>query len=222
MESLKKFVFESPTNIMVIGPTSSGKTTFIKDILLHRNLIFKQPPSRVVFCYTATQSFMNDDKFSFVEFTPSLPDIDSFNNPSEHSVLILDDMLHNLGDKRTGDAIVKLFTVDSHHRNVTIIMCIQNLFSKERRYRDLALNAHYLILFKLKRDVTQIRRLGSQLMPGESGLFADIYKSSTKKPYSYLLIDVHPRTTHDIVLRQDILPDEIETVCYPKNEDSAK
>ncbi|CAF4796229.1 unnamed protein product [Rotaria socialis] len=48
-------------------------------------------------------------------------------------------------------------------------------------------------------------------MPGESGLFADLYKSSTKNPYSYLLIDVHPRTTHDIVLRQDILPDEIET-----------
>ena len=199
---------------MVVGPTSSGKTMLIKDILLHRASMFKQRPQKVVFCYTAFQPFMDEPQFSFIDFTPTLPDIDTFNKPDEHSILILDDILHNLRDRRTSDVLMKLFTVDSHHKNVTVIMCVQNLFSKERVYRDLALNSHYLILFRLKRDVGQIRRLGSQLMPGIMPPFTEIYKWATREPYSYLLIDLHPSTSADIVLRQNILPGEIETVIF--------
>ena len=213
MSNLKKFRFQNPTNIMVVGPTSSGKTMLIKDILLHRDSMFKHPPRKVVFCYTAFQPFMTEDKFSFIDFTPTLPEIDTF-DPDEHSILILDDILHNLGDKRIAGTLSKLFMVDSHHKNVTVIMCVQNLFSKERVYRDLALNSHYMILFRLKRDISQIRRLGSQLMPGVKPSFTEIYNWATKEPYSYLLIDLHPSTSSDIVLRQNILPDEIETVIY--------
>ena len=222
MASFDKFKFESPTNIMVVGPTSCGKTMLIQDILLNRNSMFNHPPSKVIFCYTARQPFMDEDRFSFIEFTDTLPDVESFDNPEEHSILILDDILHNLGDKRIANSLVKLFMVDSHHRHVTVIMCVQNLFSKEKVYRDLALNSHYLILFKLKRDQTQIKRLGGQLMPGEASLFLDIYKSSTKHPYTYLLVDLHPRTTFDIVLRQHILPNEIETVCYSREDSQTK
>ena len=213
MADLQKFHFKNPTNIMVVGPTSSGKTMLIKDILLQRDSMFKHPPRKVVFVYTAHQAFMSEDKYAFIDFTPTLPDIEAF-DPNEHSILILDDILHSLGDKRTATVLSKLFLVDSHHKNITVIMCVQNLFSKERIYRDLALNSHYIILFKLKRDISQIRRLGSQLMPGVMPSFTQIYNWATKEPYSYLLIDLHPSTSSDIVLRQNILPNEIETVIY--------
>ncbi|CAF3562116.1 unnamed protein product, partial [Rotaria socialis] len=103
---------------MVVGPTSSGKTMLIKDILLQRDLMFKHPPRKVVFVYTAHQPFMSEDKYAFIDFTPTLPDIDAF-DPNEHSILILDDILQSLGDKRTASVLSKLFLVDSHHKNIT-------------------------------------------------------------------------------------------------------
>jgi len=34
--------FETPTTIMVCGPTNSGKTTFVKRLLEHASVMFKE------------------------------------------------------------------------------------------------------------------------------------------------------------------------------------
>ena len=213
MKDITKFVFQTPTNIMFVGPSGAGKTQLALKILNNRETLFKNKFNRVIYCYTAHQPFMSDPMYDYVEFTDKLVDPEDFDE-KHHSLLILDDMLHTLSDKRTAETLSKLFMVNGHHKNITVIMMVQNLFSKEKKFRDLSVNCHYIILFALKRDLSQVTRLGSQLMPKDSNTFLDIYKQATSERYSYLLIDLHPSTKYAVLLRENILPDDIETVHF--------
>jgi len=40
--------FETPTTIMVCGPTNSGKTTFVKRLLEHASVMFKEAPTYIL------------------------------------------------------------------------------------------------------------------------------------------------------------------------------
>ena len=44
--------------------------------------------------------------------------------------------------------IVNIFTRGSHHRNLSVIYIVQNLFYQGKDSRSTSLNCHYLILFK--------------------------------------------------------------------------
>ena len=55
-------------------------------------------------------------------------------------------------DKRIAD----LFTKGSHHRNLSVIYIVQNIFHQGKEMRIISLNAHYIVLFKSPRDRQQI------------------------------------------------------------------
>ena len=59
--------------------------------------------------------------------------------------------------------IANLFSRESHHRNLTVILLLQNLFHQGKYGRDVSLNSHYFILFKNIRDTNQIKVSGNQL-----------------------------------------------------------
>ena len=59
-------------------------------------------------------------------------------------------------DASKDKSIVNLFTRGSHHRNLSVIYIVQNLFYQEKDSRSISLNSHYLILFKNPRDKLQI------------------------------------------------------------------
>jgi hypothetical protein len=66
-------------------------------------------------------------------------------------------------DKRISD----LFTKGSHHRNLSIIYIVQNIFHQGKEMRNIRLNAHYIVLFKSPRDKQQISMLARQINPGK-------------------------------------------------------
>ena len=93
---------------------------------------------------------------------PALED-DSFFDVSKRNLIVLDDqMIDASKDKR----IENLFTRGSHHRNLSVIYIVQNLFYQEKDSRSITLNSHYLILFKNPRDKLQIVTLAKQMCPG--------------------------------------------------------
>ena len=57
-------------------------------------------------------------------------------------------MTQSGGDKRIAD----LFTKGSHHRNLSVIYIVQNIFYQRRETRNISLNAHYIVLFKSSRE----------------------------------------------------------------------
>ena len=49
------FQFQSPCSIMVVGPSSCGKTVFVEKLMRERSRLFTPPYNPVVYCYGANQ-----------------------------------------------------------------------------------------------------------------------------------------------------------------------
>ena len=78
--------------------------------------------------------------------------------------------------------------------------------------RDVSLNTQYLFLFGQRHDMSQVNILYTQMFPTECKEFLKIYKEITSIPHGYFLCDLHPKNKFRVLLRTNILPNEIETV----------
>lgn len=68
--------FHSPSTAMIVGPTMSGKTSLIYQILKHADGMFQTPPERIVIAYTEYQPLFEEmekqiDKFILHQGLPS-------------------------------------------------------------------------------------------------------------------------------------------------------
>ena len=218
MESVVKF--ESPCNVIVCGSTGSGKTYFIYELLKQVNGVFKHKPVTILYCQGVWQELYDDMKAAIplIQFIDGLPSKEMMETWSwkipGHKVLIIDDLLRQASKS---DDMVDLFTKFSHHLNFSVFFIVQNLFSGGKQFRTIALNAHYLCLFKNKRDEMQVQTLGRQIMPGKTAYFLDAYRKATSRNYGYLLIDVSPHSNPQYKLRTNILPNQLMIVYKPND-----
>ena len=118
---------------------------------------------------------------------------------------------------KAGDTkdLADLFTKGSHHRNLTIIYIVQNLFDKSKSMRTASLNSQYLVLFKSPRDKTIVQHLGNQMYPKNTKFLVDAFEDATQVPYGYLLLDLRQDTPEDMRVRSNILPGEQEAAYVP-------
>ena len=68
---------------------------------------------------------------------------------AEKNLVVLDDLMTSAGESKQ---ISKLFTLEAHHKNLTVIFIVQNVFYHGREMRTISINAHYLVLYKSPRD----------------------------------------------------------------------
>lgn len=193
--------FKLASNIVIVGPSQAGKTTFVEELIENRCILFEPPPKRILWC-----SEHEMIKFKHIKGLPKLEDIEPYD------LIVIDDLFIEAAESKD---ISVLFTKYTHHKPCCIVFLTQNLFYQSKQQRNRALNTHYLILFKNPRDVTAIRILGSQM--GIKNL-QDIYKDATEKPHSYLLIDYHQSTPDEIRLRSHVLPSEYPPIVYLVNK----
>jgi len=59
-------------------------------------------------------------------------------------LFIIDDLLNEV----FSGAVCDLFTKSSHHRNLSVILIIQNFFHQAPHCRDISLNAKYMVALK--------------------------------------------------------------------------
>ena len=72
-----------------------------------------------------------------IEFVQGTVNINDFDN-SINNLIILDDLMSKC--KESSD-ILDLFTIKSHHRNISVFLVTQNIFIKGKWTRDLNLNS---------------------------------------------------------------------------------
>ena len=112
------------------------------------------------------------------------------------------------------DFVSKLFTKYSHHRNLSIILILQNFFDRGKIMRTLSLNAQYIVLFKNPRDKAQSMSLARQIYPNYIKKFLSIYSNATEKPFSYLFIDLKPDTPEEVRLLSNVLGEQAHITVY--------
>jgi hypothetical protein len=180
-ESLAPFQLKHEFTMVVAGPSKSGKTEFVKELVQNTQWI-SPPPDKIVWFYREWQKAYKSlqDSATFVK-NISPDDEKLVADPSTCHLLIFDMM----GGKAI-ESIVDWITRKAHHRNTTVIYITQNLFDRAAQHRTISLSAHYLALFKNPRDKSQIGVLSRQLQMPHLPL---AYEDATDQPHAYLLVD---------------------------------
>lgn len=165
-------------------------------------------PDEVVWCYGEWQTGYKALKG--VKFNEGLPDVDKWRG-DKRRLVILDDLM-----SETDDRVTKLFTKGSHHKNISVMFIVQNLFGKNKELRTISLNAHYIVLFKNPRDVSQVSHLGKQMYPGKTQFLRESFNDATSAPHGYLLLDLRQETPDHLRLRTSLFPPEHQVVYVQK------
>lgn len=186
------FEFKHPSSCLVAGPSGCGKTYLVRQMI--KKNIYEPKIRKVRWCYNYPAPWFLEEPD--IEFIHGLPE-----NFESGDLIVIDDLMHRLNEK-----IADIFTAASHHRNVSVILILQNLFPRVKVMRDISLNTHYIIVFKITRDMSQVNCLGRQLYPTQSKFFLDAYIKATHGPYHYLVIDLQTQTSHLFRLRDSLFP----------------
>jgi len=171
--------FIHPFTAIVTGPTCCGKTRFVFRLIDNASSIISPSPTKIVYFYGEYQQLFN--QYPHTEFHQGLPNIEDFDG-KEPTLVIIDDLM-----QETNETVANMFTKGSHHKNISVVFLAQNLFPKKKFARTMSLNAHYMVLFKNPRDVSQFANLARQMYPKASQFAVEAYRDATREPYSYLL-----------------------------------
>jgi ABC-type oligopeptide transport system ATPase subunit len=202
----EKVILRTPFSMLVVGPSGSGKSVFVNDLIQNRRALFDGEYSRVIWCYGIWQNFYETLPYEMLKGAPSEDLLQTGN-----MILVVDDMMDE-----AQDIMSAVFTKVSHHNNICCIFLTQNLFMKGKHSRTISLNAHYLILMKNTRDRAQISHLARQVYPHNSRFLTEVYNDATLTPYSYLLLDFKPQTAENMRVLTGILPSQQPFAYHPK------
>jgi hypothetical protein len=64
------------------------------------------------------------------------------------------------------------------------------------------------------RDKTVVMNLGKQMFPGRAHVLTRIYEDATRKPFSYLLLDLRQQTPEMLRFRTNIFPPDQPMIAY--------
>lgn len=210
------FYFRSPSSILLVGPSSCGKSWLVDKILEEKATLFKECPPNVHYCYGIWQDQFKNLAKKGIRMHEGIPDTDQLHQwfgKQKGGILVLDDLMaEGSNDKR----VLDLFTKDSHHRNVTVLYLCQDMFPPGKYAKTISRNAHYIVAFKNPRDQLGVRNLALQSFPSDWEDVLQVYRESTKRPYGYLLFDLHPSSSDDERLKSNILKGEGYTTVYKR------
>lgn len=119
-----------PFPALIAGPTCCGKTQFVKRLLEAGEEMIQGAPEKIVWCYGIYQPTYDEmqrtiPNLAFIEGVPS--DLESMINPSIRNLVVLDDLMQELSNN---ERITSLFTKGCHHRNLSVIFLLQNIFHR--------------------------------------------------------------------------------------------
>ena len=173
--------------IFLSGPSGSGKTTFIVNLIENIDSVAKLPPRKIVYFFSEWQEKFNEMRknfnVNFIEDNDTI--LEQVKEIDEPALVIFDDMLNSPNLK----VIAQLFTVHGRHMNMCLAFLSQRLFKNNEHFRQISQNSDYMCIFKNPRNSMDVRNMAMQITPKTLDLL-HMYTKATKKPYSYILIDL--------------------------------
>jgi len=164
--------------------------------------------------YTEYQSIYTElAKHENVQFIEGAPTLDQFPPGEGPKFVIVDDMMDQI---KQNPEFLKIAIKGSHHRNLSFWFLSQSIFPPN--FRQISLQAHYVILLKSPRDVQQIRTFVLQVDPRNWRGLLEAYEDATREGHSYILFDFQVRQKDHLRLRTHIFPGETTVVYIPNGK----
>jgi hypothetical protein len=212
---LYDYSLRAPFSMVISGMPSSGKSTLTGELLRRRREVILtkngKPIDKIMYCYAEHQpAFFHQLKKDIpqIVFHHGLPDEYGEDEPS---IVVLDDLMHEAS--KSNEALAA-FTRGSHHRNICLVILVQNFFHKN--LRGITSSCHYMCFMKNPRDSASVYCLGRQMNGGRRNVCLELaYQDAMTNPYGYLFIDCSQHQDDKFRLRNSIFPQEC-TVYAPK------
>ena len=199
------FRLENDSSMIISGPSKCGKTTFVIDLLHHKDRLFRHPIRCVYWFHGAAQGAVHRmlcDRMGVV-MKEGVPTEDDFEPIQQYDLVILDDLQDEM---KTNRHITSLFLKQSHHRQFFVILLQQNIYGdSEQRFRNA--NVHYWVAFNNPRNQRQVGEFLSRMYPsGGQRAIQSIFKHvlETEGNYGYLFVDFTPNMRSDLRLRSHV------------------
>jgi len=187
---IAKVLLRAPFTSIFAGPTGSGKSTCVANLMQRSAEITNFPPVEIIYCYGPWQNQFDNLKIDNLKFHEGLIDVDEkIPLDGQHRWIVLDDLMEEIGNQ---SETRKLFTKKSHHMNISVLFLVQNLFHPDMR--TISINTQYFFMFKNPRDKLGITSLAKQCFPGKTKYVLQCFEKATYKPYSYLMMDLRQET----------------------------
>ena len=127
--------WKHPFTCVISGPTQSGKTHFVTQFLKYLSDMMNPTPDEVIWYYGEWQA--GYETMGEVMFVDGLPNPEDWlGDNDERRLVIVDDLMSEADDR-----VTKLFTKGSHHRRLSVMYIVQNLFGKNKEQRTISLNS---------------------------------------------------------------------------------
>lgn len=204
---------KTPFSLIAGGPSNSGKTTFVNNLLLNQDRLIDHPFDYIYWFYgqvpPKNELFL---KLTNLQAVKGIPDsFDNFIHEGQKGAIVLDDLMEQCTNN---SLITDFFTKKSHHQDVSVIFITQNLFHKGKERITFMKNATYLVIFNAPLDSSEAFALARRIMPRKPKIFMDIYAHAVEKPHGYLFIDGHQETPKEAIYRTNIF-DNVQKVLIP-------
>lgn len=206
VREVHSFVFDSPCRVLVSGSSATGKSTLIHEIIKNKNVMFKEPPVKILYLYSYWQKLY--DTMNTVEFRQGLAikqnEFQNRSSDSEHLLIILDDLMKETVSSGT---IESIFSGESHHKNISIFFINQNYYFPGKYSLTIRRNCTYKVFFRSENECEQLTQLDRQLHMGGKLIkaFEDIMQYNT---HGYIMIDTSVSNDLGFKLKTNILPNQ--------------
>jgi hypothetical protein len=209
----KDLKLQLPFTLIVNGPSSSGKSTFLLKFITQAHELIHPPPKSILFCYGEYSTSIPILQKLGIPVYSGVPTEDIIRKLPKPALIILDDLLYSINEHYLSE----LTTKKSHHLNFGFVIVSQTLF--EPKLKVARQNSMYFVLMRAPNNALAIRNLGVQLFPRQLDYFLEAYREATKEPYSFLFIDLHPSSDPILRLRTNIFKEDINpyTIFTSKN-----
>ena len=180
---------EHPSRLMVCGPSSCGKTSFVQQLLLHPQAQYE---ALYICAHRLDQPIYREITNSFtarglpVTTYNTIPEEPIDFDNSKKNIMVVDDLI---AEAEKSSYMGHLMRDGCHHDNVSLILishwCCGTADSRRQR-----LQVDYMVLFRFCADKKAVHGIGGQIAPGAVDRFMIVYHDATSVRYRPLIIDL--------------------------------
>ena len=172
--SIKQLVsFERDANTLLVGPTNSGKTTLLKEIINEGSFSGGTPERVYVVVPQETKDDWDSEELKYeINLIVGMEEFESFLDHSDecpaNSIVVFDDYMDALNTTKTRQGIEIWFSRVSHHRHLWTFFVTHDMFHKH--LTTTRRNTQNFILFDvLQSDYRAAQEFAQRLLGTSSG-----------------------------------------------------
>ena len=204
-------------SLLVVGPTQSRKTYFVKQVLTSDRTLYETKKQRyITWYYSQWQDGYEALKTKLGKVTQFFWGLPKFHDglreiaPKCNNVLVSYDLMT---EAIQGPIFSRLFP-QGRHQNASVVLLLRNMFPKAKFNTDTSRNAQYIALFR-----KHIGIITERIFDKNRQRFMGAYNQETERAFGYLFVDNRPHTPGN----KQVLGDIFGSCCvHPSINKSSK